>query len=79
MNLIGALKRDYSVVARKCVLSEGQQLWRSSEVPETAWLDQVDNTFSLVSVESGGVIYLIWQDYKTYSSSGQLYLNVYLP
>jgi hypothetical protein len=79
LNLIGALKRDYSVVARKCVLSEGQRLWRSSEVPEAAWLDQADNTFSLVSVEYGGVIYLIWQDYKTYSSSGQLYLNVYLP
>jgi len=79
LNLIGALKRDYSVVARKCVLSEGQRLWRSSEIPEAAWLDQVDNTFSLVSVEYAGVIYLIWQDYKTYSSSGQLYLNVYLP
>jgi len=79
LNLIGALKRDHSVVARRCVLSEGQRLWRSSEVPEAAWLDQVDNTFSLVSVEYGGVIYLIWQDYKTYSSSGQLYLNVYLP
>lgn len=79
LNLIGALKRGNSVVARKCVLSEGQRLWRSSEVPEASWLDQVDNTFSLVSVEYGGFVYLIWQDYKTYSSSGQLYLNVYLP
>jgi hypothetical protein len=80
LNLLAALRREKSVVARKCALDEGQQLWRSSEIPETAWLDQAENTFRLISVDYGGLIYLIWQDYKIYkAASGQLFLNIYLP
>lgn len=80
LNLFAALRRDNSVVARKCVLSKVQQLWRSSEIPETAWLDQAENTFSLISVDYRGHVYLIWQDYKIYNEvSRQLFLNIYLP
>jgi hypothetical protein len=80
LNLVAALRKDNSVVARKCVLSEVQELWRSSEIPEAAWLDQAENTFGLISVEYRGLVYLIWQDYKIYNQqSGQLFLNVYLP
>jgi hypothetical protein len=79
MHLLGAFWRDASVRARKFVLEDSQKRWRTSEIPEAVWLDQMEGNFKLLSVEYKGKVYLTWIDYSAKDAPRSLSLNMYVP
>jgi hypothetical protein len=88
LHLLGAFWRDPIIEARKFVLEDSQERWRSSEIPEAAWLDQAEGNFKLLPVVYRGMVYLTWIDYSfikelvdnhdTNTLKG-ISLNIYVP
>jgi len=79
LHLLGAFWRDASVRATKFVLEDSQKRWRTSEIPEAAWLDQMEGNFKLLSAEYKGMVYLTWIDYSAEDTPKSLSLNIYVP
>ena len=64
--------------ARQFIFDEGQRTWNESQIPdEKAWHRQGGNTFSLLSAEYKGLLFLRSLNYET--ANNPTYLNVYVP
>ena len=76
LNLFGSFGSGTITTSLRCILSEGQQRWNTREV-EGAWDDQEGNSFSLVSVQHKGLIFLRSLDYRTRDNPTTL--RMYIP
>ena len=75
LNLIGSFRRGTIVTPRKFILEEAQELWQGSVI-EQPWDGQDGNTFSLLSVQHKGLIFLRSLDYRTPDNPTKLYMYV---
>jgi hypothetical protein len=75
LNLLGSFRSGTNVTFSKFILNVGQELWDSSVLGQH-WDGQGGNTYSLLSVEHKGLIFLRSLDYQTRDNPTQLYLYV---
>ena len=75
LNLIGSFRRGTIVTPRKFILEEAQKSWQGSVI-EQPWYGQEGNTFSLLSVQHKGLIFLRSLDYRTHDNPTKLYMYV---
>ena len=75
LNLIGSFRSETSIRQRRYVLNERQQSWELSEVTQTAWTwdGQESTPFSLLSVTLKGLVLLRSLDDRTDNNPTKLY------
>ena len=77
LTLFGSFRSGTTVKQKKFILQEGQNVWKSDEVP-TGWDDQGGNTFSLAAVQYKGLIFLRSLDYRTRRKKEDVVPSLYL-
>jgi hypothetical protein len=76
LNLMGSFRRDTTVKAKHLVLEEGQKTWRTNELQDP-WYQQDLNTFSLSAVGYKGLVFLRTLSYETQDRPAKM--TLYIP
>lgn len=78
LNLFGTFRLGTITQAWRFIFDDGQKTWSGSQIPdERAWDRQEGNTFSLLSAEYKGLLFLRSLNYET--ANNPTGLNVYVP
>ena len=78
LNLLGTFREGTITQAWRLIFDDGQRTWNASQIPnERAWHRQGGNTFSLLSEEYKGLLFLRSLNYET--ANNPTSLNVYVP
>jgi hypothetical protein len=78
LNLLGTFRLGTITQAWRFIFDDGQRTWNGSQIPdESAWHRQGGNTFSLLSTEYKGLLFLRSLNYET--ADNPTSLNVYVP
>jgi hypothetical protein len=76
--LLGSFRRGTTIRSRQFILEEAQETWEAGEIrPENSWHQQAGNTFSLLSTEYKGLVFLRSLNYQT--ADNPTSLHVYVP
>lgn len=78
LHLLGSFRNETTLRSRQFILEEAQQTWRVSEIQDAqSWHQQGGNTFSLLSTEYKGLVFLRSLNYQT--ADNPTGLQVYVP
>jgi hypothetical protein len=78
LHLLGSFRRGTTLRSRQFILEAAQETWDVGEIPpEKSWDLQRGNTFSLVSTEYKGLVFLRSLNYQT--ADNRTSLQVYVP
>ena len=73
LHLLGTFRKGTEAKARQLILDRGQRTWSSDEIAHTkSWHRQKANTFSLLSVEYKGLIFVRSLNYETADNPADL-------
>jgi hypothetical protein len=78
LHLLGSFRRGTTLRSRQFILEAAQETWDVGEIPpEKSWDLQKGNTFSLLSTEYKGLVFLRSLNYQT--ADNPTSLQVYVP